>query len=1128
MKHRPLHTAALLLAAFTVLGSQPALFAQSTFASISGAVRDNSAAIVQGAEVTLTEVQTNLVQRTMSSENGDYRLLNLPAGRYVVRVVKSGFDKFQTQEFELVARQDQRLDVVLSVAAQATQVEVNEAPPTINTENASVSDATTNRELINAPLNYRTFNTSPFQALYVMPEVVAATAGPDGRTATNFDIQGSSWNWTDTSVDGIFVGSARRSGANLDTFPSAENVAELRVNAIGNNAEFAQVADISFITRSGTNQLHGSLFYNYNGNAMNANPFVAYNQLNTGIASRSVNNNFGASAGGRIFRDKTFFFADYEGLRIRQFAAQQAQVIPQAFRTGDFSSLLQGPNPIQLRNPYTGTPYPGNIITTPLNPVTKVLLDKYFPAPNAGADRYQFASPATTDSDQYDVRIDHNVSERQRIFGRWTQKFLTPTSPVQFPALGDSSNQIRPYDLVFSHNFAITPNLLNEFRFGWAQANQRVKPIGVDHKQALQDLGLKLLATSFPAGVGFPHIFVDGFDPINFAREEDLRERNAQYADNVTWTRGRHTWKFGAAALLLKVNEQSTFNGADGLGEFYFQNTIPSLHNPAVDGGTGYSAANFYLGLPSLLDQDSAGPDWEGVAHQYGLFAQDTWKFSRRLTLSYGLRWEYHPPFHENHGNITNFDRATGNAIVPDAASLALAAPTFVESLNGAKLLTAKQAGFPTSLRYPYRKDFGPRVGFAFLPFSNSTKTVIRGGYGIYTIRVLGAVFNSLTGIHTASALTFFPVVNTQTHTPSIVWPNTTDSSGDVGAAPLQGFYTANDPHMRDPYTQQWSLTVEHQFNDRVSVRGSYSGQHALRLVFNPNLNQIPFNTTGAGAAGPPANRPYLSWDYISSRSNGGSNEYNDLTFQLKVKSKELTGTSTYVLAHAITNAEGSIGDYNFTSEIGNKPSDAFNINLDRGSQLEIPTQRWVTSLDYSSPFGRDGRFGHNLPRALQAIAGGWDLFGILTLSSGHHLTPYSSWNTSGIESPATNRADRVSGKDPNSGPGTVAQWFNTAAFSTAAFHTGDTTNFLGRVGNAPVGSVIGPGFFDLDLSLRRNFAIREGWKLALLGQAKNVLNHPNLSDPYLYADDPVNFGRIFGVRPGSTRTLIVGGRIEF
>lgn len=902
------------------------------------------------------------------------------------------------------------------------------------------------------------------------------------------------------------------------------------MNAIGNNAEFAQVADVSMISKNGTNLFHGSAFYNYNGSFLNANPNYFDKTL---VPSRSVNNDFGASLGGPIFRDRTFFFGTFEGLRSHSFASQIASVLPNAFRQGDFSSLLAGSSPVQLMNPFTGNPFPGNVIPqSMINPVSKVLLDKYFPAPNVpGGNQFVFARPATNDSNQYDIRVDHNFSDRHRLFARWSAKYLTPVGPVQFPALGDSSVVNRPHDLVISYNYTITPNLLNEFRFGWAQSNQLVKPIGIDHKQALADLGLKLTATQFPEGVGFPHIFIDRFDPINFGREEDLKERNLQYADNVSWTLGRHALKFGGVIHQFKVNEQATFNGADNLGEFFFHDVIPNRQNPQLDAGTGYAAANFLLGLPSMIDQDSAGPDWEGVAHQYGFFAQDSWKVSDRLTLNFGLRYEYHPPFRENFGNITNFDRTSknGDAWVPDEASLKLAAPTFVRALHDARLLTAAQAGVPKSLRFADKTDFNPRISFAWLPFSQSTRTVLRGSYGIYTIRVLGAVFNSLTAIHSASAVNYFPTVDTVSHTPTIVWPNTTDSSVDFGVSPLQGFYTANDPHFRDPRSQQWSFTVEHQFSSSATLRATYSGQHATGLAINPNLNQIPFNKTGpTGPEGPPANRPFKSWDYLSSRDNGGSNRYNDLTVQFKVTARSLLVNSTYVLAQALTNAEGSIGDQNFTSEVGDTPSDRFQRNLDWGNQLGIPRQRWVTIFDYTSPLGKGKTLGQNLPAAIQAIAGDWHLFTITTLQTGHFLTAYTTtWNPSGIESPPPTRVDLVNGQDPNSGPRTVNQWFNTKAFSTAAFHDGPNPLFLARIGTSPLGNVGGPGFFSMDLALRRNFHLGERMTLGFLAQAKNALNHANLSDPNMNTDDP-NFGRIFGLRQNSARTVILGARLEF
>ena len=830
-----------------------------------------------------------------------------------------------------------------------------------------------------------------------------------------------------------------------------------------------------------------------------------------------------------------------------------------AWRNGDFSSLLAGSNPIQLMDPFTGQPYPGNQITESINPVTKALFDKYIPAPNSGIDRYIFTQPITQDSNQYDIRIDENITERHRLFARWSDKYFTPTTTTMLPGLGIGSDVNRPMNLLVSYNFVVKPNMLNEFRFGWSRQNQLINQIGVNEATARAHLGLNLPATSFPTGSGFPHFSFGGAaqDISGFNREDPLKERNMEWGDNFTWTRGRHTMKFGGVVHRYGVNEQSTFNGADNLGQFTFSNFLPGAQNPSANAGTGYAGANFYLGLPTQSSLDNAGPDYQGLAYRYGLFGQDSWKVSRRLTLNFGLRWEYGPPFTEKYGNISNFDRTDGNAICPNVpgapdACMDPASQQFLLSLNGAKLLTAAQAGWPETLRWGYKKDFNPRLGFAWLPFADSTRTVVRGGYGIYSLSELGAVFNSLTGIHTAAEIDYNLNVDTSVtpHVPAAVWQNTTTQLPSYAPSPLQGFGTANDPHLADPYTEQWDLTVEHQFTNTTSLRATYTGQHAMKLIYNPNLNQIPFNTEGYGALGPPgglpgpnfcknpdgssmpagACRPYESWDYLSSRDNGGTLQYQDFTLQVKRNTHGMMLSSTYILAHAMTNMEGPGGNSNFTTEAGNRPSSWFNLWLDWGHQFEIPTQRSVTNFDYTSPFGKGEAWGDKVPAAGQAVLGGWQLFSIITLATGHHQTASTNWNTEGIESPQQNRPDLVPGQDINNGPKTAADWFNLGAFTSAAMHTGNNVNYLGRMGNSTVGNIVGPGMWDVDLGLRRNLRLNERFTLAIMAQARNLFNHADFGDASTNPDNPSTYGMIFGLRgdgPGM-RTVILGARLEF
>jgi len=414
-----------MLAGMSLLATR--LSAQSTFANLTGTVRDTSGGVVPHANVSLTEVNTNIVQNTSTDGQGNYEFLNLLPGHYVVAVKLTGFQEFKTTVFELVARQEQRADATLTPAAQATQVQVVSAAPLINTEDAAISDATRNLDLVNAPFNFRTINTSPLAALYIMPEAVKG-GGADGRAATPFDIQGASAAMSDVTVDGTWDGSTRRNGVDFNPFPSTDSISELRIDSVGNAAEYSRVADVLFVTKGGTNQLHGAAFYNYNGNSLNANPNVFFNSTNVQLPSRSVNNDYGVSVGGPIRRNKTFFFGTFEGLKVHQYAGVSTQVFQSAWRTGDFSSLLQGSNPIQLMDPFTGQPYLNNHITEPINSVTNALFTKFIPPPNSGVDRYIFSQPITSDSNQYDIRIDQNITERQRLFGRWSDKYFTPTT----------------------------------------------------------------------------------------------------------------------------------------------------------------------------------------------------------------------------------------------------------------------------------------------------------------------------------------------------------------------------------------------------------------------------------------------------------------------------------------------------------------------------------------------------------------------------------------------------------------------------------------------------------------------------------------------------------------------------
>ncbi len=401
-----------------------------------------------------------------------------------------------------------------------------------------------------------------------------------------------------------------------------------------------------------------------------------------------------------------------------------------------------------------------------------------------------------------------------------------------------------------------------------------------------------------------------------------------------------------------------------------------------------------------------------------------------------------------------------GDAVVPNEESLKLAKPAFLSGLGTSKLLTAAQGGLPESLRATDKNNFAPRFGIAWRPFGN-TSTVVRAGYGVYTTRLLGAIFNSLTGIHTSDNQTynnsFDPGNSDSRHclAKHVRWRR---SRGEQ-AVGNQNFSTANDPYFRDPYTQQWSLTIERELDRNNALRVTYSGSHSVKLTTAPDLNQIQPNTIGFANL-PRTARPFPNWFRVNTRDMGGDASYNDLTVQFK--GRVLNGlhyTSSYKWAKAINNIEDNFGRANsgqFNEEIAARTDNRFNSLYLRGPSGAIPFHRFTTDFIWDLPFGRGKKFGGDMNPALDAVVGGWTISSIMTFQSGGHLTPYYNNRCgSGTNCYGTEKVDVVPGQDPDSGPKTDAEWFNKAAF---VIPTSPTSLFVGRFGNAGNGVITGPG----------------------------------------------------------------------
>jgi hypothetical protein len=1064
---------------------------QSTFGTIIGVAHDVSQVVVPGASVTIRSLEDNSVRSTTSDQNGSFEFVNLKPGNYALSAQAQGFADFQVPSAELKARQSLRIDVSFQVKSQFTTVEVMDAVTEINTENAVINDSKDNEQITQLPLNNRATTTSPLGALTTSPNVQQDSSG-------NIALGGASSAMVNFSVDGISTANVRQNGALQDAYPSQEGISAVRITSFNNSAEFSQVGDVTFITKSGTSNYHGSLFEYLQNDALDADPF-GFN----GKAPKHFNT-FGGSLGGPLSiphvyngKDKTFFFVDYEGNRRSTAVAQQFLVPTQAERSGDLTAL-GGPK----------------IPTASINP-TAVALLSYYPLPNAtGHANYNYenfqATPASTDG--ADLRIDETINSKQSAYVRFSRKNIT--QDYANPLLPDDSDSVHNRSLLASHTWILTPLLLNEFRFGFTNVIIGVGfPIeGADALSQLDLTGVNI--SQHPTTHAFPTFNFDagtGFTPIGRDKTGVTQSKTTEFTDNLTWTRGKHTFKTGVDVRRVRYADIETFQPSDDFGQFTFQPTF-----------TGNAFGDFLEGLPTTMFFAVSSPDVAGTAWQYSVFGQDEYQLSSRLTLSYGLRWQILPGFDEDGGNLANFDQRNNSIVVPDNLASYLSQQNieasnlgFQQSFNACNLghdalpctnyITASQDHLPQSLRDIYYHNFQPRISLAYRPF-NDTKTVIRAGFGIFTITNLGPLSFNNSGNPT-SALHTYTNSLTADGMPLIQFPKTAPPTVGVqygGGGLDQGV----DPNDRDPQANQWNLTVERQLGGSDSLRVSYVGMHSYRLNITEDLNQIPasstpYQTTAASPYVDPR-APYHNWFELYNTFNGGEANYNALEVEVSHKmSHGLYFDANYTLAKNLADNQGDnptafAGEVNYGIPIANR----FDIHSDYGNTEGDRRHRFLLTGIYQLPFGQ-GRTFLNTGGWPNAILGGWEMNTVALVETGPWLTPsisasYDQSNTDVVNRGAFLRPDQVS---TNFYQGqSDAHYFNLAAFAP-------TPAGAGRFGNAGVGILQGPGTTTVNLGLAKVFHVTESVRMRFEATFTNAFNHTNFAPPATQIDVPTTFG---------------------
>lgn len=1170
----------LLLALLLLMLVPCGLQAQSTAGSISGTITDKTGAVIPRAIVRLRSVEQGAVRTAITNAGGTYEFIDEKAGHYNLTASSKGFQTSVTRNIALAARQQLRVNIALLVGSIQQVVTVSgNTVSTINTETPTVSSVATASDVANLPVNTRASatGTSPLAIVATLPGVQA--------TKGQYGLQGQAPYQTTIAVDGVTIQNANNNQPFAQALPSTESISEVSASGVMNSAQYGSPGEIVVTTKGGTNEIHGSAFWYQQNAAFDAIP---YTYPTTKVKPKLIGNTFGGSFGGPVMiprlyngHNKTFFFVAYEGWQHPSQVTEQYKVPSTLMKQGDFSQYTSA-NFHGLTDPYTGANWGTTIPSSAISPIAQKMLS-FYPDPNVGSPSLYTDNSipncivnkdTSASSNQFDVRIDQYFGANQKflLWGRFTWKNapIMQAEPLDVPS-SLQNNQSRVTKL--TGIWTITPHLINEAGFGFTlfttgQSN------GFNGKAFTQSLGFNGLQNLFFNGL--PELDFNNLTAMNADRLDKLSKSNTYvYNDVANWTLGRHQVAFGGSITTLQAITPLGFHGADNYGTYQF--------NTSNSAGlfTGVDFGDFLLGTPYQTFYDVVQQDNDGISAHYHLFIDDQWRITPRLTLSYGIRYEIHPPYHDPHGNIGNFVPVplSGEVIYPDGKANLLA-QNFLASanacnpdginntndkeINGAPcmpVLPNSKAGFPGGLKTYQHYLFFPRFGFALRPFHND-KTVVRGGFGMYHDTQLGSVFYSLTGTLGSQTTQYTNTYDAATHAIGYAWPAISTTTGSNGCSDCYGqdyFGTSNTAHWKDPYTEQWSLSVDRDLGSGYALRLSYIGSASHQLGWNPDQNTLPFSSTTSATTQPFSALKYPNWGRINTRAVGGNANLN--SFQVEASRRFQGGlefNSTWTYTRSLGDNQG-VGNNSFNGDTGGSSSSSImDRAADYGNMYATSRHLWLTTMVYDLPFGRGRAFGSSMPRLANEILGGWRLSNIFLWQTGPFETPYfpsgqgdPSGTGSGLNGSKTGwdggHRNQIPDKVPNvpllpSSQGRL-DWINKAAYvcpgyagwtpgtsCTTGSGSGEFPNPIGRFGNAGTGSVEGPGMVNLSSGLVKSFHIYRESTLQVAGTFTDVLNHTNLGDPVMTINSP-SFGEVtssVGSQYGGARTGQVSVRIDF
>jgi hypothetical protein len=760
------------------------------------------------------------------------------------------------------------------------------------------------------------------------------------------------------------------------------------------------------------------------------------------------------------------------------------------------------------------------------------LLNDYYPLPNAagGSYNYENLQPIPSSTNGIDGRIDHIINSKQQIYARFNWKNVL--ADVANPLLPNDVDREHDRSFLISHNYVIRQSLLNEFRFGFTHI-LLTPSFPIEGAAAIAQLGFQNVNVSqHPTDGGFPSInFSDGtgFTPIGRDIVGATLSTTNQLTDNITYNRNRHTFRAGVDIRWVRFAVPEIETPSDDYGLFTFNQNV----------FTGSAFGDLLLGLPNTTYFAVTGPRDDAGAPQTSFFAQDEWRVNDHLTVNAGLRWELQPPFVDERGIEANFDPKTNNILINSILANGLKpALAFLQSFNACTLsnrdmslpctnvVLNSQEGLPAGLRQFYRGSIDPRISFAYRPFKNN-KTVLRAGFGIFTVTSLGQLQNDLESNPEVSVHTFQNALGPK-GVPLIQFPQTIAASQlvQLGGGELE---QATDPRYRDPQSAQWNVTLERELNPNTAVRVSYVGMNSYRMNVTVNLNQI------APSALPYVPSPFVdprasfqNWGVLYSVENFGLQNYQGMELEASHKTGHgLFFQANYTWAHNISDAQGDapVGFQGETS-YGLAVLDRFAIEQDRGNVAGTRRQRFLLTGAYELPFG-EGRRWSSSSHLVSGVLGGWSLNTVTLLETGPYLTPTISptldqTNTDPVADGSIVRPDLVGNPIPANRSSN--NYFNLNAFTP-------TPVGAARIGNAGVGILEGPGTIAVNAGLSKVWTIREKLRMRFEATFTNALNHTNFAPPAMNVSSPSTFGVLQSAQTaeyGGNRTGQVALRLDF